>query len=75
MNITTEKIENRRDFLRKGMRTLMLGGIISIGWISGWRKSSSPENDISCVYEIPCRKCSIYDDCLDSKAVELKQDL
>ncbi|MCP4724999.1 MAG: hypothetical protein GY863_08190 [bacterium] len=75
MNMTIkEKNENRREFLKNGIRTLVLGGIITVSGILGWRKTKSPENENICTIELPCRSCSVFDNCIDQKAVELKQD-
>ena len=57
------KNESRREFLRSGMRALLLGGIITVSGFLGWRKIHSAENGDICAYKLPCRKCSKYTDC------------
>ena len=63
MKMNPGKNESRREFLKSGMRTLLLGGIITVSGFLGWRKIHSTENGDICAYKLPCKDCSKYTDC------------
>jgi len=75
MKIIPEKSENRRKFLKNGLRALILSVIVFVSGFLGWREMSSAGNENICVIETPCRDCSKYPKCKIQKAVELKQNL
>lgn len=74
MNINPEKSARRRDFLKGGLRTLLLGGITFIGGLLRWREVRSAEDETICVIISPCRTCAIYTNCTNPKAVAAEQD-
>jgi len=75
MKIIPEKSENRRKFLKNGLRAFILGVIVFVSGFLGWREMSSGGDKNVCAVETPCNKCSQYPDCKIQKAVELKQNL
>lgn len=75
MNKNPEKSESRRAFLKSGLRTLFLGGIVFVSGLLGWREIRAAEDENLCAIYSPCRDCSKFTDCIDPKAVESKQDI
>ena len=75
MKINPEKSESRRKFLKSGLRTLLLGGIVYVSVFLGWREIRSAEDENLCTIKLPCRDCLKYSDCTYPKAVELKQNI
>ena len=73
MKTNPEKNESRRKFLKNGLRTLLLGGIIYICGLLGWREIRSAEDESLCTIKLPCRDCSIYTGCTYPYAVKLKK--
>ncbi len=64
------KVKNRRDFIRDGMRAVLLGGFVFSGLFLGWRGRANSGTDASCVIDLPCRSCSIIKRCPESKAFQ-----
>ena len=75
MKKNPEKSESRREFVKSGLRTLFLGGIVFVSGLLGWREIRSAEDENLCAIYLPCRDCSEFTDCIDPKAVESKQDI
>ena len=73
MNRKPEKSNRRRDFLKSGMRVLLLGVIACISGLLGWRKIRSSECGNYCVVESPCRRCSEFSGCTYSRAAESRR--
>ena len=69
------KSVGRREFLKRGLRTLFFGGIVFVCGLLGRRKIRSAEDDNICVIELPCRDCSEFTDCTEPKAAKSKQDI
>ena len=74
MQIKPDKEENRREFLKSGLRSLSVSGIVFVSGILGWRKISSAESDNLCVIKTPCGNCIKYSECNDEKALEFNQN-
>jgi len=74
MNKNPEKSARRREFLKSGLRTLLLGGITFAGGLLGWRELRSAEDETVCVIISPCRNCAKYTNCTNPKAVASEQD-
>ncbi|MFC1694181.1 hypothetical protein ACFL1R_11815 [Candidatus Latescibacterota bacterium] len=74
MNKNPEKSDGRRGFLKSGLQTLFLGGIVFVSGLLGWRKIHYSDDENFCAIELPCRSCSEFTDCTDPKAVESKQN-
>lgn len=70
MKTNQENIESRREFLKSIVRTLLLGGIISVSGFLGWRKIRSAEDGNLCTVKLPCKNCSKYTDCPNPKVDE-----
>ena len=75
MKINSEKSAGRREFLKNGLRTFLLGGIIYVSGFLGWREICSAEDENLYTIKLPCRDCSKYTDCTYPIAVELKQNI
>ena len=75
MKINSENNEDRREFLKSGLRTLSLGGIIYVCGFLGWREIRSAEDENLCIINLPCRDCSKYADCTEPNVVKLRQNI
>ena len=75
MKNSPEKSDERRAFLKGGLRTLLLGGIACVSGLLGWREIRSAEDDGLCVLVSPCGNCPEQTDCNDPRAVESKQGI
>jgi hypothetical protein len=64
------KVKNRRDFIKDGMRAVLLGGFVFSGLFLGWRGRANAGTDISCFIDLPCRSCSIIRRCPESQAFQ-----
>ncbi len=64
------KVKNRRDFIKDGMRAVLLGGFVFTGLFLGWRGRANSGTDISCFIDLPCRSCSIIKRCPESLAFQ-----
>ena len=73
MKQKSNKVTNRREFLRSGLRYSLLGGIAIFSGFLGWRKFRSDNNEDSCTFKLPCKECKILSSCEDSKAIVFKQ--
>jgi len=74
MKKNSEKSDGRRGFLKSGLRTLFLGGIVFVSGLLRWREIHYSDDENFCAIESPCRGCSERTDCTDPKAVESKQN-
>lgn len=70
---SVQKTKNRRDFLRDGMRTVLLSGLAFTGLFLGWKGYSNSGKESSCLVDLPCRGCSRLLDCREPKALDVKQ--
>lgn len=77
MNMKTnpEQNESRRAFLKNILRTLLLGGVVSIGGFLGWRTIRSAEKGTACVITTPCWNCPKYADCPNPNSGKSKQKI
>ena len=74
MKKNSEKSDGRRGFLKRGLRTFFLGGIVFVSGLLGWRAIHYSDDENYCAIELPCRDCPERTDCTDPKAVESKQN-
>lgn len=58
-----EKSEGRRDFLKNGLRTIVLSLILFVSGLLSWRAYRSAGTELACQIKLPCRACSKYTDC------------
>ena len=74
MNNNLNNFINRRDFLKSGLRSGILGIIVFSSGILCWRKIKSADNENYCQLELPCRNCSKLNKCDDLKAKKFIQN-
>ncbi len=67
------KTGSRREFLKGGIRTVLVGGFVFVSGMLGWRKISNPGQTSSPV-NLPCRDCSILPVCFLPKAIDFKRE-
>jgi len=48
--------KKRREFLKDGLRVLMLGGFAAVGLSLGRKRRSLPRDGSSCLIDLPCTK-------------------
>jgi hypothetical protein len=73
-----EKTDDRRQFLKGGLRAILFGGIVYAGGLLGLRKCRSSGDDTEYEFELLWRKCGNCGKrivCTDPKALKLKQDI
>jgi hypothetical protein len=68
-----QKKKNRREFMKHGLRTVVLSSLAFTGLSLGWRRASSPGKETSCPIELPCRICPQLPGCRKPEAVNTKQ--
>jgi len=68
-----QKIKNRREFIRDGLRTALFGGLALTGLFLGWRGHSRPGRESSCLVNLPCRGCSKLPDCQEPRAIDARE--
>jgi hypothetical protein len=61
------KDKSRRDFIKDGMRAVLLGGIVFSGLFLGWRGRANSSTNTTCSIDLPCRSCSIIKRCPESQ--------
>ncbi len=66
-------IKSRRDFIKDGMRAVLLGGFVFSGLFLGWRGRANSGTDASCIIDLPCRNCSIIKRCPESQAFQKRK--
>jgi len=69
------KAKSRRDFLKDGMRAVLLGGFVFTGLFLGWRGRANSGTDVSCSIDLPCRSCSKIKSCQDSQALKERKKI
>ena len=67
------KTGSRREFLKGGIRTVLVGGLVFVSGMLGWRKISNAGQTSSQV-NLPCRDCSILPVCFLPKAIDFKRE-
>ncbi|NOR54321.1 MAG: hypothetical protein GQ536_09570 [Candidatus Aminicenantes bacterium] len=68
-----QKTGSRREFLKDGIRTVLVGGFVFGSGMLGWRKISNAGQTSSLV-NLPCRDCSILPVCFLPKAIDFKRE-
>lgn len=68
------KMKSRREFMKDGLRTVVLSGLVFAGIALGRRGASSSGKETSCTIDLPCRICSKLPGCQQLKAMETKQE-
>jgi hypothetical protein len=67
------KEKGRREFIRAGLRSAVLGGLAFVGLSVSRRKAPNHGEDTSCTLDLPCRICSRLPGCRKPVAMETKQ--
>lgn len=73
MKRDAKKTKTRRDFLKDGMRTILLSGMGFMGLFLGWKGFSSSGKELSCFVDLPCQGCSRFSGCQYPRALDVKQ--
>jgi hypothetical protein len=63
----------KREFLKRGLRILLLGAVALVCGILGKRKAPAAGGNTICVTNAPCRNCPEYTRCDDPRAAESKK--
>ena len=66
------KTGSRREFLKDGIRTVVLGGFVFVGGMFAWRSISNKGQTSSLVDE-PCGDCFILPVCVLPEAIDFKR--
>jgi len=66
--------KSRREFMKDGLRTVVLSGLAFAGLSLGRRGASSSGKETSCTIDLPCRICSKLPGCQQLKAIDTKQE-
>jgi len=69
------KVKSRRDFIKDGMRAVLLGGFVFSGLFLGWRGRENSGKDVSCPIDLPCRSCSKISHCKESLARQEREKI
>ena len=69
------KVKSRRDFLKDGMRAILLGGFVFSGLFLGWRGRANSGTDVSCHVNLSCRNCSKISRCQESSARQERKNM
>jgi hypothetical protein len=72
--IEEHKTKNRREFIKAGLRTIVLGSLGYSGLSLGRRASSDSEEKASCTIDLPCRICSKLTGCQELVARNTKRE-
>jgi len=75
MNENPETSHGRRGFLKSGLRTLILGGIVFVCGLLVRREIRAREGENSFARELSCRDCSECTGCIYTKPVGSKPDI
>jgi len=67
------KVKSRRDFIKDGMRAVLLGGLVFAGLFLGWRGRANSGTEASCSIDLPCRSCSKIRRCQESQALQERE--
>ena len=68
------KTKNRREFIKTGLRTIVLGSLAFAGLSLGGKRSSGSEEKTSCAIDLPCRICSKLPGCQEREALDAKRE-
>lgn len=66
------KTKTRRDFLRDGMRTILLSGLGFMGVFLGWKGFSNSGKESSCLVDLHCQGCSKFRGCQYPRALDVR---
>ena len=64
---------DRREFIKDGLRTVILGGFVLFGLFLGLRKPSRTEKSSAMIPQSPCRECRKIKSCSQSNAVRYRK--
>jgi len=67
------KFKGRRDFLKDGMRAVLLAGLAFAGLSLGMRSQTDSVNGSSCQIDLPCRSCAKFSGCRLPEANSAKE--
>jgi hypothetical protein len=70
-----KKVKSRRDFIKDGMRAVVLGGFVFSGLFLGWRGRANSGTEVSCSIDLPCRRCSKISRCKESQALRERKKM
>ena len=70
----THKSKSRRDFMKAGLRSIVLSGLVFAGFSLGWRRASRSGKEASCAIDLPCRICSKLPGCQQIKAADARRE-
>ncbi len=62
---------DRRDFLRNGMRSLILGGLAVMSGVFIYRNNTTEE---TCTFKNMCKDCKSLEGCTLPEGLKYKQD-
>jgi hypothetical protein len=68
------KFKGRRDFLKDGMRAVLLAGFAFTGFSLGMRSQTDSLNGSSCQIDLPCRSCAKFRRCRQPEAQSVKNE-
>ena len=68
------KFKGRRDFLKDGMRAVLLAGLAFTGLSLGMRSQTDSENGSPCQIDLPCRSCAKFLCCRQPEALSAKDE-
>ena len=63
---------SRRAFIKTALRVLTGGGILTTGAILAWRSKQKAGVQEECPLDIPCKGCSKFSGCNDTRAQKIK---
>ncbi len=73
MRQSLQTTKNRREFIKDGLRAVLFGGLAFTGLFLGWRGYSRPDEESSCLIDLPCRSCSKLPGCQKPRAIDARQ--
>jgi hypothetical protein len=68
------KVTDRRDFLKDGMRAVLLAAFAFTGLSIGKRSLTDSVNGSSCQVDLPCRRCAKFSGCRLPEANSAKDE-
>jgi hypothetical protein len=68
------KDKSRRDFIKDGLRAVLLGGIVFSGLFLGWRGRANSDTNSTCTIDLPCTSCSKISRCGESQALRERKN-
>ncbi len=69
------KLKDRREFIKDGLRAILLGGVVFSGLFLGWRGQANSGTETSCSLDLPCRSCSKITSCIEPPAIQEKDKM